>query len=159
MISYLAGTIDQDFKHKFERLIFRTTRNTCQVFMEDLEYREGSDLAKSAEIDENGNMVTKSFFVIMYVGGMQDVIKNKLNLCCRSYNANKFIIPTSHQSFAQKIKNLDSQIKEQKIIISATKMTIKKTLSQFLTPHYPVHFTKYKLTFYKRKEIAPNSRN
>ena len=70
MISYLAGTIDQDFKHKFERLIFRTTRNTCQVFMEDLEYREGSDLAKSAEIDENGNMVTKSFFVIMYVGGM-----------------------------------------------------------------------------------------
>jgi hypothetical protein len=102
-----------------------------------MKYREGSDLAESAERDANGNRIEKSFFILMYCGG-ENVVRNKLNLCCRSYNANKFVIPTSHSAFAQKVKNLDASIKEQKHIIIETKITIKKTLSEYLNTHYPV---------------------
>jgi hypothetical protein len=49
----------------------------------------------SAVIDEDGAIVRKSVFLIIYTGGGTNIIKNKLNRACNAFNATIYMIPTN----------------------------------------------------------------
>ena len=44
-------------------------------------------------VNEEGEVVRKTVFLIIYTGGRANIIKNKLNRACNAFNATKYNIP------------------------------------------------------------------
>jgi hypothetical protein len=84
-LNYLAGILDREESQRFKRMVFRITKGNSWTYFEDVQLRANEEIKEEEEKD----MPMKTVFIVVYQGGVLDLLKTKLNKLCESFGASK----------------------------------------------------------------------
>jgi V-type H+-transporting ATPase subunit a len=138
--SYLAGVINREDAGRFKKILFRVTRGMAFTSITDIikpKLTEKKDTQVQSTYFKEGistETKDKSVFLIVYQGGALDMMRGRLNRICESFGASKYGIPEEPTAFDNKLREIDSQIREAQNVISLTQGTIKALLEYFAKP-------------------------
>ena len=90
--------------------------------MSDIEYsRHDIELADQAE-DEGAvvkeTRIPRSVFIVVYQGGVNEFLKQKLNRICDSFGAAKFALPDEPNIILSKAMEIDTELDETRHVIN-----------------------------------------
>jgi V-type H+-transporting ATPase subunit a len=89
-VNYIVGTINTIDTDRFRRMIFRVSKGNAWVNLKNIDQQ---DLGQNYRDPKTLTAMEKDVFLIVYPGGMMDVLKAKLTRFCDSFNCNRFGIP------------------------------------------------------------------
>lgn len=115
-VGHIAGTILQQEKLRFKKLVFRATRGNALCYF--------SDFNKPMK-DYYGFSIKKSVYVLVFKEG--EVLREKLTRICQSFMGDTFEIPKAN--FNQKLTDLTQKISDTKFLIQRTDEEMKKYLT------------------------------
>ncbi|CAK75560.1 unnamed protein product (macronuclear) [Paramecium tetraurelia] len=105
--NYLVGVINKEDQIRFKRIIFRITKGNAWMNTMDIE----SDQIVDTKNDDA--KIIKSVFVVVYPGGGgSNVITNKLNKICESFQVAKYTFPENNMVFQEKLRQIETELVE-----------------------------------------------
>lgn len=119
-LSYIAGTINTDEVHRFQKLIFRVTRGNSLPFFVNFEH---------PIVDYHGVETQKSVYVVLFQEG--GIIREKIEKICDSFMGQRFDIPNG--DFQTQMVDIDRKLRETRQVMMATKDEVQKYLEKVNT--------------------------
>lgn len=114
-IGHIAGTILQDERERFDRLVFRATRGNAMVC-----FREFT----KPITDYFGKQYMKTVYIIIFQDG--EFIRDRICRICDSFMGDRYEIPDS--GFTDKLQDLEKKIRDAKKILTSTRDETRKYL-------------------------------
>lgn len=104
-------------------MIFRVTKGNAYTEIADINW-EGDNVIDPVSL----KAIDKKVFIIVYPGGTMDIIKNKLNRICDSFNCSKFGFPANQEAFLQKFDEIEKSKKEAESLVGMTEHGLQEFL-------------------------------
>ncbi|CAD8152710.1 unnamed protein product [Paramecium pentaurelia] len=124
--NYLVGVINKEDQIRFKRIIFRITKGNAWMNTMDIE----SDQIVDTKNDDA--KIIKSVFVVVYPGGGgSNVITNKLNKICESFQVAKYTFPENNMVFQEKLRSIETELVETRNLLEMTKNQVEAYLDDF----------------------------
>lgn len=106
---FIAGTIDTQKRHSFERVLWRACRRTAFVRTAEIEtYFEDPD---------TGKLISKSVFIIFFNGRkLQDIV----NRVCEGFNAKQYLCPKTSKERQLALADILIRLHDLDLVIQTT---------------------------------------
>mmetsp|Transcript_8979 Transcript_8979/g.10301 ORF Transcript_8979/g.10301 Transcript_8979/m.10301 type:complete len:860 (+) Transcript_8979:48-2627(+) len=116
---FITGTILQEERARFERMVFRSTRGNCLMKFSEIENPIESD---------SGEDVKKTVFIIFY---QAPYVQVKINRICEAFSANLYEIPdlADVAAYESRMTNVHNEIGDRDRVLQKNKIDITSLLN------------------------------
>nr|QBH22568.1 V-type proton ATPase subunit a [Philasterides dicentrarchi] len=118
-MSSIVGLIDASEALRFQRMVFRVTKGNTYSEIKDIDWQDDPIIDPQTLLP-----LDKKVFIIIYPRSSMDIIKNKLNRICDSFNCSKFGIPQYQAEYIDKLHEIEEQKKESASLVEMTKYNL-----------------------------------
>jgi vacuolar-type H+-ATPase subunit I/STV1 len=140
-VNFISGVIKAEDSMKLKRMIFRASRGRAIPTFFDLTI-ENKTLKTKQE---------KKIFVVLYQGGADDVLVQKILYYCDLLNCSRFTIP-KREEISSAINALQHEIYEKKTFLKTAETSIKDFIKDKIgVDGVPGKYDKYRLFFLQEK--------
>ena len=145
-INFISGVIKAEDSMRLKRMIFRVSRGRAIPTFFDLTI-ENKTLKTKQE---------KKIFVILYQGGADDFLVEKILNICDIFNSSRFTIP-KREEISSAINALQHEIYEKKTFLKTAETSIKDFIKDKIgSDGIPAKYDKYRLFFLQEKLVYIN---
>ena len=145
-VNFISGVIKAEDSMKLKRMIFRASRGRAIPTFFDLTI-ENKTLKTKQE---------KKIFVVLYQGGADDVLVQKILYYCDLLNCSRFTIP-KREEISSAINALQHEIYEKKTFLKTAETSIKDFIKDKIgSDGIPAKYDKYRLFFLQEKLVYLN---
>jgi len=145
-VNFISGVLKAEDSMRLKRMIFRVSRGRAIPTFFDLTI-ENKTLKKKQE---------KKIFVILYQGGADDFLVQKILNICDMFNSSRFTIP-KREEMSSAINAIQHEIYEKKTFLKTAETSIKDFIKDKIgSDGIPAKYDKYRLFFLQEKLIYVN---
>ena len=145
-INFISGVIKSEDSMRMKRMIFRASRGRAIPTFFDLTI-ENKALKTKQE---------KKIFVILYQGGADDFLVQKILKICDMFNSSRFSIPKKEE-INSAINAIQHEIYEKKTFLKTAETSIKDFIKDKIgVDGVPGKYDKYRLFFLQEKLVYTN---
>ena len=176
-LNFMAGTINIGDELKMKRMIFRVSRGRAlttfyDLYMNQNEYnyslplrKRGFKLSENENNNNNNNLflnnifnygtvVKKKIFNIMFPGGDENILLNKILKVCEIFQASRFNVPRNNE-INNELNKLENDISDKKTLL----LNIEKNINDIIVGNSyfenkpNIRYNMYKLYYLQEKLI------
>ena len=145
-LNFISGVLKAEDSMRLKRMIFRVSRGRAIPTFFDLTI-ENKTLKTKQE---------KKIFVILYQGGADDFLVEKILNICDIFNSSRFTIP-KREEISSAINALQHEIYEKKTFLKTAETSIKDFIKDKIgSDGIPAKYDKYRLFFLQEKLVYIN---
>ena len=145
-INFISGVIKSEDSMRMKRMIFRASRGRAIPTFFDLTIEN-----KTLKIKQE-----KKIFVILYQGGADDFLVQKILNICDMFNSSRFTIP-KREEINSAINAIQHEIYEKKTFLKTAETSIKDFIKDKIGSNgVPGKYDKYRLFFLQEKLVFSN---
>jgi len=170
-LNFMAGTINIGDELKMKRMIFRVSRGRALTTFYDFEMNQneyfyclpikkrGPKMLEDINIFSNnmfdyGSVIKKKIFNIMFPGGDENILLNKILKVCEIFQASRFNIPRNSE-IIEELNKIESDVSDKKNLL----LNIEKNINDIIVgsssfENKPnIKYNMYKLYYLQEKLI------
>ena len=169
-LNFMAGTINIGDELKMKRMIFRVSRGRALTTFYDFEMNKNEYLYclpiknRGMKIEENnifsnnmfdyGSVIKKKIFNIMFPGGEENILLNKILKVCEIFQASRFNIPRNSE-INYELGKLENDVSDKKNLLQNIEKNINDIIvgSSSFDNKPNIKYNMYKLYYLQEKLI------
>ena len=170
-LNFMAGTINISDELKMKRMIFRVSRGRALTTFYDFEMNQneylyclpikkrGVDISNNFNIFSNkmfdyGSVIKKKIFNIMFPGGDENVLLNKILKVCEIFQASRFNIPRNSE-FNDELNKIENDVSDKKTLLQNIEKNINDIIvrSSSFENKPNIKYNMYRLYYLQEKLI------